>query len=171
MLSLVVQGLNGPALPGATLGGAVMAKHCRLSLFGVTLVILALAGLSIGDPYSGSAAPGGLQNPGFEQGLTNWTAVAADAAVVVGTESSTQCATYTDMGGLTVAPFKGAKSLREGTCRRNNQSQPKGTNKVSQTFVADSATLKVAFRLFSWEHRGNDEFLLELKAATQRSGR
>jgi PKD domain len=170
LLSLVAQGLNGPALPGATIGGAVMAKHCRLSVFGVALVVLALAALSIRDPYSGSAAPGGVQNPGFEQGLTNWTATAVDAAVVVGTESSAQCATYSDMGGVTVAPFKGAKALREGTCRRINQSQTKGTNKVSQTFIADSSPLRVAFRLFSWEHRGNDEFLLELKAGNTSVG-
>jgi len=128
-----------------------------------------LALIALGTPSSGLAL-GGLQNPGFEQGLTSWTASAVDGAVVVGTDTSAQCATYTDMGGVTVAPFKGAKALRLGACRKVNQSQPKGTNKASQTFTAISSPLRVAFRLFSWEHRGNDQFLIELKKGTQAVG-
>ena len=134
----------------------------------VTLVVLAF--FAWRDGATTQASPAGLLNPGFEQDLTSWTATAADAAVVVGTETSAQCLTYTDMGGVTVPPFKGAKSLREGTCRKINQSQPKGTNNVSQTFTAVSSPLRVAFRLFSWEHRGYDQFSIELKKGNQDVG-
>jgi hypothetical protein len=51
-----------------------------------------------------------------------------------------------------------------GTCRAISQSQQtKGTNRAAQTFTAVESQLKFAFRLFSWEHRGNDQFLFELK--------
>ena len=139
------------------------ARHGKMGVFGVAALILALAALSIPDPSSGSASQSGLQNPGFEQGLVNWTTTAADKAVVVGTESSDACPTYADMGGATVAPYKGTKSLRLGTCRAISQSQTKGTNKASQTFIADSSQLQFAFRLFSWEHRAYDQFSFELK--------
>ena len=136
----------------------------------MALIVVALAALSIGDPSSGSASPGGLQNPGFEQGLTSWTTTAVDTAVVVGTETSAQCATYADMGGVSVQPYKGSKSLRLGQCRKINQSQSKGANKATQTFIADSSPLRLAFRLFSWEHRGYDEFSFELKKGNQAVG-
>jgi PKD repeat protein len=74
------------------------------------------------------------------------------------------------MGGVTVAPFKGTKSLRLGACRAINQSQPKGTNTASQTFTPVSSPLRVAFRLFSWEHRGSDQLLIELKKGNQAVG-
>jgi PKD repeat protein len=151
-------------------GGAAILRYRRHGIAYLALIVLALVALSIGDPSSSSAAAGGLQNPGFEQGLAHWTADAEDAAVVVGTETPAQCLTYANMGGVTVAPFKGAKDLRLGACRKNNQSQPKGTNQVTQTFVANSSTLRFAFRVFSWEHRGKDEFSFELKKGSTAIG-
>jgi hypothetical protein len=145
----------------------VNSKYGKLSASIIVLTLLAL--VALGTPSTGFAL-GGLQNPGFEQGLTSWTTSAVDAAVVVGTETSAQCPTYANMGGASVAPFKGAKSLRLGACRSINQSQPKGTNRASQTFTAISSPLRVAFRLFSWEHRGNDQLSIELKKGNQAVG-
>jgi len=105
----------------------VNSKYGKLSALIIVLTLLAL--VALGTPSTGFAL-GGLQNPGFEQGLTRWTTSAVDAAVVVGTETSAQCPTYANMGGASVAPFKGAKSLRLGACRSINQSQPKGTNRA-----------------------------------------
>jgi hypothetical protein len=139
-------------------------NYRRSGILFVALLVLALAALSIDDPSSGSAAPSGLQNPGFEQGLTSWTVAAADAAVVVGTETSAQCPTYPSMGGVTVQPNRGSKALRLGKCAAGgNSQQPKGTNRASQTFTASETQLKFALRLFSFEHRGYDQLLLELK--------
>jgi hypothetical protein len=147
-----------------------LVKRGRFSGLTVALVVLALAGISLGDPSSGAASPGGLLNPGFESGLAGWTATAADVALVVGTDSSTQCPTYTDMGVASVQPFKGLKALRLGGCKKINESQNRGDNKASQTFTADAALLRFSFRLYSWEHRGYDLFSFDLKSDNQSIG-
>jgi PKD repeat protein len=144
--------------------------NSRAAALSIALVALALAAFATGDGRTGSAANGGLLNPGFEQGLTNWTATAADAALVVSSEGAAQCPTYAGMGGVVVEPFKGTKALRLGACKQINQAQTKGTNKASQSFVADGSLLRFAFRLFSWEHRNSDEFLVELKRGNQNVG-
>ena len=147
-----------------------MVKRGRFSGLTVALVVLALAGLSLGDPSSSEASPGGLQNPGFESGLAGWPATAADVALVVGTETSAQCPTYTDMGVASVQPFKGARALRLGGCKKINESQNRGVNRVSQTFMADATLLRFSFRLYSWEHRGYDLFSFDLKSGNQSIG-
>ncbi len=147
-----------------------MAKRRKLSVACLALLVLVLVALSVGDSSPGFASLGGLQNPGFEAGLSPWIVTAADAGLVVGTESAVQCPTYADMGVASVVPFKGARSLRLGTCRNINQSQPKGANKASQTFTAVDSRLRLAFRLYSWEHRGYDQFSFELKSGATSVG-
>src|SRR6266571_7900195 len=100
-------------------GAATMANSHRrgtsdgsrkrwFKMLSLAILILVVASLSLAESRP-SAAAGGLQNPGFESGLTGWSVSAADVGLVVGRESSAQCPTYTDMGNITVQPYKGAK--------------------------------------------------------------
>src|SRR5438093_9135124 len=98
-----------------------------LRMLSLAVLIVVAASLSLAESRPGAAA-GGLQNPGFESGLTGWSVSAADVGQVVGAESSAQCPTYADMGNVTVQPYRGAKALRLGTCKRINESQNKGLN-------------------------------------------
>ena len=138
----------------------------RLSL---AALVLAVAALSLAQSRPGAAA-GGLQNPGFESGLSSWSVSAADVGLVVGAESSAQCATYADMGNITVLPYKGTKALRLGGCKKINESENKGLNKATQTFTATNSQLRFAFRLFSWEQRGYDQLSFDLKAGNTSVG-
>lgn len=139
-----------------------------LRTLSLAILILVAASLSLAESRP-SAAAGGLQNPGFESGLSSWSVSAADVGLVVGSESSAQCATYADMGNITVQPYNGAKALRLGACKKINESQNKGLNKATQTFTATNE-LKFAFRLFSWESRGNDRFSFDLKSGNTSVG-
>ena len=57
---------------------------------------------------------------------------------------------------------KGDNMLRLGTPRRVQSSQPRGDTTVTQTFTADQDHLKFAFRIFSWDNRGDDYVKLNL---------
>src|SRR3990170_3466963 len=104
------------------------------------LVLLALSGLFSGwDAAPTLASPGGLVNPGFEDGVLNgspsgWTVVqpVPDAVKVVGTEGPSQFPAYADMGNVTVAPFKGTLMLRLGSPKRLAESQNRNPNLVRQ---------------------------------------
>ncbi len=138
----------------------------RYRAFPLVLALLAVA-LLRGDVSQ--ASPLGLLNPGFESGVldgspANWTVVSAvDAVKVVDSEGPAEFATYADMGNITVSPYKGNLMLRLGTPKRIAESQNRGANTVSQTFSSVRSNLKFAFRLFSWEQRGNDLFMFDLK--------
>jgi len=121
----------------------------------------------------------GLVNPGFEDDMAlphpvqePWQAVdpIADAAVVVGTEGSPEFPTYADMvddqGNPTVVEaYKGVSMLRLGTPTQISEKQNDGDNTVYQTFLANSDSLELALRIFSWEHRGYDRVRIDLKPA------
>ncbi|MBI4340271.1 MAG: hypothetical protein HY680_10040, partial [Chloroflexi bacterium] len=136
------------------------------------VLTLSFAALLLAAPASGILAlSGGLLNPGFEEGQLDgppqhWVvgppSPAPDAALVVDSEGSSEFATYGDMGGVTVSPYKGVLMLRLGTPKRLAESQNRGDNTVSQSFVAQRDSLKFAFRLFSWEFRGYDLFKFNL---------
>ncbi len=137
--------------------------------FGAIFIIVAL----LLAPAATLAAIGGLQNPGFEDGILNgapksWTVQqpVPDVAVVVGAEGPSKFATYTDMGNVTVNPAKGNSMLRLGTPKRTAEKQVVGDNTVYQDFTPDSTTLNLSFRLFSWESRGQDIFRFNLTNST-----
>jgi PKD repeat protein len=132
-----------------------------ISVAFVTLVLIGLLAWRDGPPTL--ASPGGLANPGFEDGLDPWVIQsAADAATVVGQEGPADFQTYADQG-ITVSPFLGDLMLRLGSPKRIAEKQEWGASAVFQTFTSDRDTLRFAFRLFSWEHRGDDVFRFELE--------
>ncbi|HEU4430278.1 MAG TPA: hypothetical protein VFT98_16075 [Myxococcota bacterium] len=128
---------------------------------------LAALALSVAFAIQASHQPGGLQNAGFEQGAIgsaplSWTVAAAvDRAVTTGGEGSAQFQIYQDRQ-ITVTPFRGAQMLRLGTPKRLAESQPRGSNAVTQTFHSLNGELVLAARFFSFEHRGNDKFILSV---------
>src|SRR5206468_2417205 len=71
--------------------------------------------------------------------------------------------TYADMGNVMVSPYKGNLMLRVGTPQRLSQNQARGNNTVTQAFSSTRPYLKVAFRVFSWETRGQDQVTIDLK--------
>ncbi len=141
----------------------------RLRTISAIAAVIAVLIIIVNDRPPTSAS-GGLVNPGFESGTLNgnpwgWTVVnpVADVVRVVGTEGPAQFPTYVDMGNITVSPYKGNLMLRTGTPQRLAQNQDKGDNKVIQTFSSTSSTLDLAFRIFSWEHRGQDLVQFDVK--------
>ena len=73
-------------------------------------------------PAATLAAAGGLQNPGFEDGILNGAPTSwmvqqpvPDVALVVGAEGPSKYTTYADMGNVTVNP-KGNSMLDASDC-------------------------------------------------------
>ena len=148
-------------------------SHCRKSPSLLALLALLVAGIAL---WSGSANPvraaAGLVNPGFESGALNgdpvgWTVASrADAVQVDDTETPAEFPTYADMGNVTVSPYRGNLMLRLGTPQRLDANQIKGNNIVRQTFSSTTAKLDIAFRVFSWEHRGQDLVKIDVQDGT-----
>src|SRR5512139_3175671 len=67
------------------------------------------------------------------------------------------------MGNITVSPYRGNLMLRTGTPQRLAQNQNKGNNIARQTFSSTNSSLEFAFRVFSWEHRGQDLVKFDIK--------
>ena len=127
---------------------------------------VSLLAILAGSSLSVSAAADGLQNLGFESGLSGWQVTEnADAVLVVGSEGPSDSPVYADKR-ITVDPFIGESMLRLGTFKEISQNQQRGGNSVSQTFSSHSDTLLFSVRLFSWEHRGDDRFSFNLRDAS-----
>src|SRR3990170_365317 len=141
-----------------------MSTTVRLGVLGGAFTALVLAGLlASGDGLLTLASPGGLQNPGFEDGLDPWVIQSApDVVSVVDQEGPADFQMYADRR-ITVEPYRGRLMLRLGSPKRLAESQKVGANTVRQTFVSDRSSLEFAFRLFSWEHRGSDVFAFDLR--------
>ena len=144
-----------------------MRLRLRLAAGGYAGALLALVLLATN--IAGDAAGAGLQNAGFEDGTLDgspqsWTVVAApDAVTVVDAEGVGEFPTYASMGNVTVSPYKGDVMLRLGVPRDQNANQNGGLNTVSQEFSSYSSSLKFSTRLFSWDHRGDDQLLFDIK--------
>ena len=111
----------------------------------------------------------GLIDPGFEVSNLGsspsapWqTESASDSVTVVATDTFDIANGNNTGASITVHPHMGDQMLRAGTPRKVAERQASGDNRVSQEFTPASSTLQVAFRLFSWEHRGDDQFSIEL---------
>ncbi|MEE8347880.1 MAG: PKD domain-containing protein [Dehalococcoidia bacterium] len=146
-----------------------MLASGRLGLLSAAFATLVLVALfSASDGSITLASPGGLLNPGFEDGQlggfpVDWDVVqpVPDAVVVVDQEGPADSTTYADQN-ITVTPFIGELMQRTGSPKQLNQKQVRGENIAFQTFIADQPTLKFAFRIFSWEHRNLDIFRFDL---------
>lgn len=111
-----------------------------------------------------------IGNPGFENGLTSWSEdSSADIVTVVGSEGSENATVYADFG-IDVTPYIGDSALRLGSVMNINEHHNRGDNTVSQTFPSTSDTALFSFRIFSWEHRGDDIFSFDLRDANGNSG-
>lgn len=133
-----------------------MARETR----SVRLVFLgAMLAASLGFIALQAFAAGMLENPGFETGdFSAWTVkqpVTGNTAVVRGE-------TIAAMGGRVVKPQTGEYMARLGQVRDQNNHQVKGITSISQTFVPQEGKIHAAFRIFSWEHRGRDAFIVRL---------
>ncbi len=115
-----------------------------------------------------ASAATGLVNPGFESGLTDWsvTETVTGSVAAVGTEDGSVSPTYSDTG-ISISPFSGNQMARTANPKNISEKQERGTYSVSQTFVAESDSLHLAFWLLSWEHRGDDQFRLNLTSNGQ----
>jgi hypothetical protein len=123
---------------------------------------------------------GPLTNLGFESGSTSpWAVEEADSVSVIistTTTATTETATTTTSTtetfskdkntSIAVSPYLGNSMLRMGSPKQISEKQIRGTNKVTQTFDSDGNKILISFRLFSWEHRGDDTFRLDLKDGT-----
>ncbi|MFI5319813.1 MAG: hypothetical protein ACHQ6V_09555 [Myxococcota bacterium] len=139
------------------------------------LASLAIAAASVAFAASAFAQATGVQNPGFEAGAAGsvppaWTATGSDPVVTVVTEGPTAFELYHDKG-ITVTPYRGAKSLRLGIPRGRVLSQPSGESLATQTFSSTSPQLLIAARFFSWETAGGDKFVLQLNDAANPSAK
>ena len=149
---------------------AAKGKLRGLIVLLATLAILVPL-LSAGGPTLASS--GGLLNPGFEDGALGgnpmyWDVKSrADSVFVRDADTSATYPTYVGMGvSAGVTPFKGNYMLRLGTPKATKEKQNVGDNTVSQTFASNGSNIRFAFRLFSWEFRGNDVFQFGLTDAT-----
>ncbi len=145
-----------------------MISRSKISFLSVALaVLLAITLLPLLGSMSALGYDGGLQNSGFENGILDPWVIESypppDAAEVVGEEGPADFGTYSDTN-TTVLPYRGDYMLRLGTLKDINAKQNLGVNTVSQEFTTNHSTLRFAFRLFSWEHRGNDSFGFDLKS-------
>ncbi|MFC1897248.1 PKD domain-containing protein [Chloroflexota bacterium] len=145
-----------------------MMLKSKISFLSMALaVLLAITLLPLLGSMSASGYDGGLQNSGFESGdIDPWIIEPdppPDTAEVVGEEGPADYKTYSATN-TTASPYRGDYMLRLGSPKSISEKQQKGMNTVSQTFTANTSSLRFAFRLFSWEHRGNDSFGFDLKS-------
>ena len=104
-----------------------------------------------------------LQNLSFEDELLNWEQVepVADSISVITTIDEF---TIDNKGtSVNVTPLLGKKMLRLGTPKNISEKQVSGGNTVRQTFSAEVNSITIAFRLFSWEFRGDDTFHIDIQ--------
>ncbi len=135
--------------------------HARVVLSIAFASLVGAASAEATDPLEA------FTNAGFEQGATGsaplaWiVASAADRVITVGAEGPAQFPIYQD-AGITVAPYVGEQMLRLGTPKRLAESQPRGSNAVTQQFRSHSSELVLSARFFSLEDRGSDKFVVSV---------
>lgn len=144
--------------------GRLMNLNRSRGVLLVALIATVLVSSITGGAASIRASAQGPANLGFEDGVSGgvpigWTAdPVADVAVVVSSEGPPAFSYYPEI----VNPYRGDLMLRIGTPKKTNEKQESGPTTVSQTFTPVSESLRLAFRLISWEHRGNDYLVIDL---------
>jgi hypothetical protein len=154
---------------GQQASGRSQTSSFRRSLFafltGLSLSTVLFIGGSIAPPLAFADHGIKLENLGFESGpgsIPSWTVSYADSAEIIATDTFPTDKNKTE----TVTPKLGNWMARLGTPMLVNEKQPRGDNDISQTFESDGNVISIAFRLFSWEHRGDDTFTLDLRDAS-----
>ena len=140
----------------------------------LSTVLLIVGGIT--PPLAIANDQGPLTNLGFESGSTSpWAVDEADSVSVITTTETATATTTTSTTetfakdkdtSIAVSPYLGNSMLRMGSPKKISEKQIRGTNKVTQKFDSDGNKILISFRLFSWEHRGDDTFRLDLKDAT-----
>lgn len=114
--------------------------------------ILMLIGFSASDLLANE-----LKNPGFEDGLSEWSIDSKVDSVAVVPESTDE--------GILITPKTGGYMLRLGSPKKQNEKQEWGDNTVTQLFTPSGGKHTFAFRLFSWDHRQDDTLRFGIKSA------
>ena len=157
--------------------GSRLRAHSFASLsMLVCVLVLVLVAVWVGP--AGAVDGGPLENLGFEDGLeVGWFPPETPdpgAAVVVGAEDWEQFDVYTTMGVPAHDPDEGQyfladggglQMLRLGVPKNKDSHQIKGPVSVSQEFVSDGRPISLVYRIFTWEHRSQDAFVIGVKKA------
>ncbi|MFC1899139.1 hypothetical protein ACFLXP_02270 [Chloroflexota bacterium] len=124
---------------------------------------LAVAILPVSTFVYAETSANHITNLGFEDELAGWEVISSvDYVGAIGTEDYTTYDTYADMENTEVNTYKGQQMLRLGMPKTSSEKQRRGDNTVAQTFTSVSDSIKFSFRLFSWEHRGDDSFAFDI---------
>ena len=143
-----------------------LAASCSAAIKrGQRVAGFAVSALLMAAPLSSALAASnlGFEQPPLPDGTPpGWTLTAADRAVLTDGEDGSDFTIYADYS-ISVPPLQGLRSLRLGTPKRIDESQNRGTNSaLSDGFVPAGTSLNLAFRLFSLEHRGDDQLIIEV---------
>jgi hypothetical protein len=123
-----------------------------------------LAAISVAGLLAAMYATAASFSNGFEDDMGGWVIDAeADSIDIVGTEGPDQYEIYADLG-VVVEPNLGDSMLRIGVPKTRNQTQNRGVNTITQEFATDAEnrTISFALRLFSLDHRGDDNLRITL---------
>jgi hypothetical protein len=140
-------------------------------LAGLAASTLLLIVGGVTPPLAIASEHGLLANLGFEDGTTYWETSEADSVSVITATSATTTSSNTTTDtfstdkntSISVSPYLGNAMLRLGSPKQISEKQLRGANKVTQTFDSNGDKILISFWLFSWEHRGDDTFRLDLR--------
>ena len=135
-----------------------------ISLLTIALaILLIITMLPFVNIVSAKASTNGLDNLGFENDLEGWDSPQPPAdyiGVIIGSDTF-QVEKKTS--SLSISPYRDDKMLRLGSPSILNEKQERGENTVQQLFVSNGNPITISFRLLSWEHRGDDKFIIDIK--------
>ena len=94
--------------------------------------------------------------------LKCWDLVSADENVEVVIASDNFLADKKNPDGITVQALGSQMALR-GAAKEINAEFNRGDNSISQTFVPNTDSIRLALRLFTWEHRGDDSLIIDVR--------
>ncbi len=152
--------------------GRRLRKHSLTSISIVASIALVLVVVWAGVAVGADPPTDWLQNLGFEDTpnhLNHWNP-STDGAVAVPAAEENRFPVYQTMGVTVNTPQPGGGDwmLRLGPPKDKDMNQIKGKVSVSQPFktsASESRQIKLAYRIFSWEHRSGDTFVIEVKDA------
>ena len=135
----------------------------RISFLTIALaVLLTITMLPFVNMVDAEATTNGLDNLGFESDLEGWNLIEPPADYI-GVIAEPDTFQLRKKGALSISPYRGDKMLRLGSPKTLNEKQQRGENTVWQPFVSNGDSIVLSFYLLSWEHRGNDKFIIDIK--------
>ncbi len=125
--------------------------------------LIVAVSLSITALFTHAAENAGFELPLNADGqIPGWTLNAADQGVLTQGDDGADYAVFGAFG-ISVEPLYGDQSLLLGTPKQVSESQNRGVNEIISTpFVPTSDSFLASFRLFSLEHRSDDQLVFEV---------